>query len=330
MDVNVIVNVLSRKLGAAVVLSLIALSAAAQPAFPSRPVKIIVPYPAGGPSDLLARLAALEFGKLWPQNVIVENRAGAGGTIGTDAVAKAAPDGHTLLWATMAANAVAPSIYAKLPYDPLKDFAYISGFTRQASVLLVNASVPANTLKELIEYTRANKGKTTYASPGIGLSGHLGMELILRAAGMEVLHVPYKGSAPASLAMSTGETQMTLDLVPGALNYLKSGKAKAIAISSEGRSTVLPEVPTLSEALGRRLAFSTWQGMAAPTGTPPEIIAKIFADLQTILKQPEMRERLARIGAEPYDLPPEQFTQLIRDEAKRWGDIVRAAGIRIE
>lgn len=298
--------------------------------FPNRPVKLLIPFPPGGPTDVIGRLLAQEFSRIWPHNMVVENRGGAGGLIGTEAVAKAAPDGHTVLHATMAANAVAPTLYAKVPYDTVRDFIYVAPFVKQASVLLINSRLPPNTLKELIEYVRANKGKLTYASPGIGLSGHLGMEMILRATGMEVLHVPYKGAAAASQAVVAGETDLTLDPVPTAINYIKSGKAKAIAITSEARASQLPDTPTLIELGYPGLIVSTWQGMAVPAGTPKEIVAQLYQDLQRVKNAPDVRERFARMGAEVFDLSPEQFSQFVREESRRWGEVVKQVGAKVE
>lgn len=298
--------------------------------FPNRPVKLLIPFPPGGPTDVIGRVLAQEFSRIWPHNMVVENRGGAGGLIGTEAVAKSAPDGHTVLHATMAANAVAPTLYAKVPYDTVRDFIYVAPFVKQASVLLINSRLPPNTLKELIEYGRANQGKLTYASPGIGLSGHLGMEMILRATGMQVLHVPYKGAAAASQAVVAGETDLTLDPVPTAINYIKSGKAKAIAITSETRATQLPDTPTLIELGYPGLIVSTWQGMAVPAGTPKEIVAQLYQDLQRVKNSPEVRERFARMGAEVFDMAPEQFSQFVREESRRWGEVVKQVGAKVE
>lgn len=311
-------------------LALCAQGAVMAQSYPSRPVKWMIPFPPGGPTDVIGRLLAQEFSRIWPHNMVVENRGGAGGLIGTDAVAKAAPDGHTVLHATMAANAVAPTLYTKVPYDTMRDFIYVAPFVKQASVLLINARLPPSTLKELVEYVRANKGKLTYASPGIGLSGHLGMEMILRATGMEVLHVPYKGAAASSQAVVAGETDLTLDPVPTAINYIKSGKAKAIAITSESRAAQLPDTPTLVELGYPGLIVSTWQGLAVPAGTPKEIVAQLYQDLQRVKNAPEVRERFARMGAEIFDMPPDQFSQFVRDESRRWGEVVKQVGAKVE
>jgi tripartite-type tricarboxylate transporter receptor subunit TctC len=298
--------------------------------YPDRPVKLIVPFPPGGGADVLARVYAQALGRHWSQSVVVENRPGAGGMIGTDAVAKATPDGYTLLHATQAANAVVPTLYAKVPYHAERDFVYVAPIGRQPSVLLAGMKVPAGNLQELIDHVRANKGKASYSGPGIGLSGHLGMEMILQATGMAVLHVPYKGSAPASQAVVAGETDMTLDLVSTGSAYVRSGKAKAIVVTGEKRSAQLPETPTLVELGHPDLVIYTWQGVAAPAGTPREIIAKLQRDIQAVKNSPELLDRFAKMGIEPFDLSPEAFGRLVQGESTRWGDVIRRIGVKVE
>lgn len=313
-----------------VVLATFAPSIAHAQTYPNRPVKLIVPFPPGGGADVLARVYAQELSRLWSQTLVVENRPGAGGMIGTDVVAKATPDGYTLLHATQAANAVVPTLYAKVPYNAERDFVYVAPLGRQPSVLLAGTKVPAGNLKDLVEHVRANKGKISYAGPGIGLSGHLGMEMILQAVGMEVLHVPYKGSAPASQAVVAGETDLTLDLVSTGSAYVNGGKAKAIAVTGQARSPQLPGVPTFAELGYADLVIYTWQGIAVPAGTPKEIIAKLQNDLQAVKNSPELRERLPRMGIESFDLSPEDFGRFVQGESKRWGDVVRRIGIKVE
>ena len=317
-----------RSMAAIALLALASVASAQQ--YPSRPVKLIVPFPPGGSTDIVARIIAQELTAFWSNPVVVENRAGAGGTIGADAVAKAAPDGYTLLLATLVTNATAPNIYAKLPYNPERDFTYVSPLTKTMNLLLVHPSIPANSLQELIAYVRANKGKVAYSSPGVGLSGHLGMEIILQATGMEALNVPYKGSAPAAQGMMAGETAMTLDLVPSSIGYLKSGKAKAIAVASDKRSPLLPDVPTFAEVGGPRVEIYTWNGIAAPASTPKEVVAKIHADVQTAMKKPEVRDRFLKMGADPLDLTAEEFPRFVQSESKKWGEVARRLGIRLD
>ena len=298
--------------------------------YPSRPVRIVVPYPPGGNTDIVARLMADQLGKLWGKPVLVENRAGAGGTIGTDYVAKAAPDGYTLQLAALATNATAPAVYPKLPYDPTKDFAYIAPLTFTSNVLVVNAKLPVSSLKDLIAYARANKGKLNYSSPGVGLSNHLAMELFLKATDLEAMHVPYKGSAQATTAVIAGEVQMSLDPVSSSVQNIKAGTLKPLGVSARSRSPQLPDVPTLAEAGVPGVEAYTWTGLAAPAGTPADIIARLHRDVVTIMKMPEMRERMAAMGSEIVDMSPQQFQAFIRSEAQKWGDIARRVGAKAE
>jgi len=298
--------------------------------YPSRPVRIVVPYPPGGNTDIVARLMADQLGKLWGKPVLVENRAGAGGTIGTDYVAKAAPDGYTLQLAALATNATAPAVYPKLPYDPTKDFAYIAPLTFTSNVLVVNAKLPVSSLKDFIAYARANKGKLNYSSPGVGLSNHLAMELFLKATDLEAMHVPYKGSAQATTAVISGEVQMSLDPVSSSVQNIKAGTLKPLGVSARSRSRQLPDVPTLAEAGVPGVEAYTWTGLAAPAGTPADIIARLHRDVVTIMKMPEMRERMAAMGSEIVDMSSQQFQAFIRSEAQKWGDIARRVGAKAE
>lgn len=298
--------------------------------YPSRPVRLVVPFPPGGATDVVARLIAQELSQMWPQPVVVENIAGAGGTIGTDRVAKSVPDGYTLLFATLATNATAPSVYSKLPYDPQRDFTYLAPISTTTNVLVVNPKLPVNSVRELIDYARANKNQMTYSSPGTGLSGHLGMEMFLAAAGIEALNVPYKGAAPATLAVISGEVMMSLDPSASALSHVRAGKVKALAVLAPKRSPLLPDVPTIDEAGVKGVEVYTWNGLAAPTGTPTDVTAKISRDMTALLNKPEMRDKLVKMGADPLLLSPAEFEKFIRSEAKKWGDIVKRTGVKLD
>jgi len=313
----------------AFLLGLAALCAQAQ-GYPTKLVRIIVPYPPGGNTDIVARLMADQFAKLWGRPVVVENRAGAGGTVGTDYVAKAAPDGYTIQLAALATNATAPSVYPNLPYDPVRDLAYVAPLTFTPNVLVINTKLPVNTLKELIAYVRANKGKLNFSSPGIGISNHLAMELLLKAAGIEAVHVPYKGSAQATTAVIAGEVQMTLDPVSSSVQHIRSGTLKPLGVSARTRSSLLPDVPTFAEAGVPGVEAYTWTGLAVPAATPVDIVAKLHRDALTILKLPEMRERFAAMGSDLVDMNPQQFQAFIRSEAQKWGDIARRVGAKAE
>ena len=298
--------------------------------YPARAVRIIVPFTPGGNTDIVARLLATHLSRIWGKPVVVENRPGAGGTVGTDYAAKAAADGYTLQLAALATNATAPSVYPSLPYDPIKDFAYISPLTFTPNVLLVNAKLPAKNLPEFISYVRANKGKLAFSSPGVGISNHLAMELLLKQADIEALHVPYKGSAQATTAVLSGEVQMTLDPVSSSLSHIRAGTLRPLGVSARSRSPLLPDVPTLAEGGIHNVEAYTWTGLAAPAKTPREIIAKIHRDVGTVLALPEVRERFAAMGSETVAMSPEQFQAFIGTEAKKWGDIARRVGAKAE
>jgi tripartite-type tricarboxylate transporter receptor subunit TctC len=318
-----------RVLAAFVLACSISSSAVAQD-FPTKPVRIVVPYPPGGNSDIVARLVADQLGRLWARPVVVDNKPGAGGTLGTDFVAKAAPDGYTMLVGALATNATAPSVYPNLPYDPVKDFTYIAPLTFTPNVLLVNPKLPVRTLRELADHLRANPGKLNFSSPGIGISNHLAMEYYLKSAGLQAVHVPYKGSNFATAAVLAGEVQMTLDPVSTSVPHVRSGGARALAVSSAKRSPLLPEVPTFAEAGAPGIEAYSWTTLAMPAGTPAAIVNKVRADVATVLKLPEVRDRFLVLGSEIVEMPPEQFSAFIRSEAKKWGDIARAVGAKAE
>lgn len=298
--------------------------------YPNRAVRIVVPYPPGGNTDIVARLMAEHLGRIWAKPVVVENKAGAGGTLGTDFVAKSAPDGYTMQLAALATNATAPSVYPNLPYDPAKDFVYIAPLTFTPNVLLVNPKLPAKTLRELVEYARANPGKLNYSSPGIGLSNHLAMELYLRSAGLSAVHVPYKGSNFATTAAIAGEVQMTLDPVSSSVQHVRAGNLRPLAISAARRSPMLPEVPTFAEAGAPGVEAYSWTAFAMPAGTPPPIVSKVRADVGSVLRQPDIRDRFMAMGSEIVEMTPEQFTAFVQSEGRKWGEIARAVGAKAE
>lgn len=298
--------------------------------YPARPVRIVVSFPPGGNTDIVARLLAEQLGRQWGRSVLVENRAGAGGTVGIDYAAKAPADGYTLALATLGTNATAPSVYPKLPYDPVRDFAYIAPLAFTPNVLVVNPKMPVRNLAEFIAHARANKGKLTYSSPGVGLSNHLAMELFLRQAGIDALHVPYKGAAPATAAAVAGEVDMSFDAVSTSNGPVRAGTLRALAVSARSRAAMMPDVPTFAEAGVANVEAYTWTGLAAPTGTPREIITRLHRDVTAVMKLPEMRERLAGMGAETIDMSPDEFQAFIRTEAQKWGDIARRVGAKME
>lgn len=301
----------------------------AQPApYPNRPVRIIVPYPPGGASDVTARVIADKLTQLWKQSVIVENRPGATGILGTDLVAKAPPDGYTigLVASSQSINAV---VNSKLPYDTLKDFTYITQTASVPLVLVAASGFPAATAPELIALARKEPGRQSYASSGPGGAPHLAAELFKASTGTDLLHVPYKGSTQAHPDVLSGQVGVMFDTIVAVTPLLKGGRLKALATTGKARSTLLPDVPTVAETVPGYEA-SSWGGLIGPAGIPEEIVRKINADAVATLRTPEVKERLAQLGADVVANSPAEFAQVIRTEIDKWGKVVRAAGIKTE
>ena len=271
-----------------------------------------------------------ELQKLWNQPVIVENRTGAGGTIGTDYVAKAAPDGYTLLFAADSSLTLAPSLFVKLPYDPLRDFAPIVNVTTGPFVLLANPAFPANDLKELIALAKAQPGKMSYASSGTGTQQHLAMETLQAMAGIDVLHVPYKGFGAGLADVLGGQVPLIFGGITASIGLIKGGKLKGIAVTGPKRSQALPDLPTFQEAGFPGYDIRAWYGFLAPAGTPPQIVRKIHADALTVIGREDFQERLAKDGIEPVGNTPEAFQAQIRRDIVRWAEIVKTAGVKQE
>jgi len=313
---------------AALALALAAGAALAQ-GFPAKPVKIVVAFPPGGSTDITARLIAPKLGELWKQPVVVENKPGAGANIGTDYVAKSAPDGHTLLLATTAL-AVSAAVYEKLPYDPLADLAPIAFVSSIPNLLVVTPSLPASTPQEFVAYARANPGKLNYASPGPATGQRLAFELLKQAAGIDVVHVPYKGGAPAGQAVMAGEVQAMIVNVVEAVPQVKAGRMKAIAATTAQRASMLPELPTLAETVTPGLDVSVWQGLLAPGATPQEAIERIGRDVAAVLAQAEVRGRLAGMGMDVAPGSSDEFARFLRAEIAQWKKVARTANIKAE
>jgi tripartite-type tricarboxylate transporter receptor subunit TctC len=297
--------------------------------YPNAPVKIVVPFQAGGLTDILAREIAQRASNGLGQQFIVENKAGASGIIGTDFVAKSRPDGYTLLMGSIGTNAVNAHLYSKLPYDTLKDFAPIGLVASGSLMLVVNPAVPAKNLKELLDYARANPGKLTYASGGAGASQHLAGELLKKTAGIDILHVPYKGVMQGVTDVIAGQVSMTFDLAT-VMPHIKAGKLRPIAVANATRASAFPDVPTIAEAGLPGYDASAWYGLFAPAGTPKEVVAKINTEMLRALRDPVLRRRLATLGAEPVGSSPEQFASFIRSEYDKWGKVVRDANIKLD
>jgi tripartite-type tricarboxylate transporter receptor subunit TctC len=298
--------------------------------YPARPVRLVVPFPPGGPLDIVGRAIAQKVSEAWGQSVVVDNRPGAGGNIGADLVAKSPPDGYTILMGALSTHAVNPSLYQKMPYDAVKDFAPITLVAITPNVLVVNASLPVNSAKEFVAYAKANSGKLAFGSGSNGSAGHLAGELFKVETATEIVHVPYKGGAPALQALLAGDTQFMFDNLANAMPQVKAGKLKALAVTTAARSPLAPDLPTMAEAGLPGFDISTWFGLFAPAGTPRDVIAKWNAEVTKILSSAEMRDRLTGQGAQAAPDTPEQFAAFIAAEIPKYARIVKASGAKVD
>jgi tripartite-type tricarboxylate transporter receptor subunit TctC len=310
------------------------LTAQAQ-SWPSKPVRIIVPFPPGGTTDIVARSLGAELQKMWQQPVVVENRAGAGGNVGADAVAKSPNDGYTLLMGTVGTHSINAALFAqsgnKMPFDAVKDFAPITLAAGVPNVMVVNSKVPVNTVNEFIAYAKARPGQLNMASSGNGTSIHLTGELFKTMTGTYMVHLPYRGSAPALTDLLAGNTNVMFDNLPSALPHIKSGRLKALAVTSRERSPALPDTPTIEEAANLKgFDASSWFGLFAPAGTSRAIVDKIQSDVTKALAVPEVRERFVAQGAQPGGNTPDQFAAFIRGEIEKWTKVVKASNAKID
>lgn len=296
-------------------------------AYPQRPIRFIVPFVAGSGVDVVARLVGQKLSESWPQSFIIENRAGAAGNIGAEVVARAAPDGYTILLGNIATHGINPSLYKKLPYDPIQDFAPVTLLTSVPPVLVVHPSVPAKNLRELVALAKARPGQLNYGGAGVGSGSHLAGELLKSMAKIDLVHVPYKGSGQSLAALVTGEVSMVLTGILAVAPYLKTGRLRALAVSGNKRLTVAPEVPTMAEAGLPGYDVEFWYGVLAPRGTPAAIVAKLNEGFVNVLKEKDTRERLLSQGAQVYGNTPEQFAEFIRREIQKWNRVTKSAGI---
>ncbi|MCE2970313.1 MAG: tripartite tricarboxylate transporter substrate binding protein [Burkholderiales bacterium] len=304
--------------------------------YPTKPIRLIVPYPPGGPLDIAARALAEQV-RPTLGTIVVENKPGAGGNLGVDALAKSAPDGYTLGIGAVATHAINPWLFAKLPYDPIKDFAPITLIAQVPNVLVMSTDTAArlniNSLADLLAYMRKNPGKLNYASGGNGSGGHLAGELMKSMARVYAVHIPYAGAAPAQLSLLSGQTDFMFDNLASALPQIRAGKLKALAVTTTQRAESLRDVPTMAEAGGKELAsfdVSTWFGVFAPAGTPAPIVAKLNEEFRKALVTPAMRERLAAMGTEPSPNTPEQFARFIAAELAKYRDVVKYSGAKVD
>ncbi len=297
--------------------------------FPTHAVRIVVPFPAGGPSDILSRLMAPKLNAAWGQQIIVDNRPGGGTIIGTDVVAKSPPDGHTVVM-IYTGHATNPSLHSKLPYDTLRDFSAVTLCTTLPIILVTHPSIPANTLNDLVALAKAKPGTLAFATSGNGSTGHLAGEMFKSVAGINLVHIPYKGSAPAISDVLGGQVAMTFDGLPAALPHVKTGKLKALAVTSTARSPLLPDVPTVAENGYPGFAADAWFGVVAPAKTPKDVIAKLSAEMVKAVRAKDVSDKLTEMGYRPIANTPEEFDQFIRAEITKWGAVIRQAGIQAD
>lgn len=328
-------NTLRRASLLALVLSTAAPSLLAQTAWPNKPVKIVVPFAPGGTTDILARAIAPDLSKAFGQQFVIENKGGAGGNLGAEQVAKSAGDGYTLLMGTVGTHGINRALYAKLPYDPFKDFVPITLVAGVPNVMVVNtefaASQKINTVPDFIRYAKANPGKLNMASSGNGTSIHLAGELFKSMTGTFMTHIPYRGSGPALLDLAGGNMHVMFDNLPSAMQLIKAGKIKALAVTSGQRSSALPDTPTVEEAANLKgFEASSWFGLLAPAGTPPDVVNRIQQEVAKSLATPALKERLAALGAIPSGNTPAQFAALIDAEHKKWAEVVKASGAKVD
>jgi tripartite-type tricarboxylate transporter receptor subunit TctC len=315
-------------LAAAGVLLALPLGAMAQD-YPQRPIRVIVPFPPGGPTDVLARIVAPRLAERLGQRVVVDNKPGASGMIGADLVAKAAPDGYTLL-VNASIHVINPSLYPKTPYDAIADFAPVSNLADVPLVLTVHPKLQARSVKDLVTLAKSAATPLAFASAGNATSQHLSGEAFKIAAGVDLLHVPYKGSAPALTDLIGGQVQLMFDSLPSSMPFIKSGAIRPLAVTTARRSSALPEVPTLAESGFPGFGISTWYGMWAPAGTPPAVVQRLSREVAAIVRLPEVRDRFGALGAEPVGNAPEEFAAFAKAELAKWGGIVNRSGAKVD
>ena len=309
-------------------LLLCAVSGAAQ-TYPTRPIRMVVPQSAGGSTDLVARPLAQRVGDALKVSVVVDNRPGAGSTIGTDIAAKAPPDGHTLL-AVAASFTMSPSLYRRLPFDPVNDFAGISLLSSLPNILVLHPAQPVKTMKELVAFAKANPGKLNYSSSGVATGTHMSMELLKHLTGISLVHVPYKGGAPSVTALLSNEVQLCFATISTALPHVKSNRLRALAVSSARRAQAAPDTPTIAESGVPGYDYSSWIGLLAPAKTPEAIITRWHTEAARVMQSAEMKTLLAHEGSEPVGNTPREFAAIIKTEVERWRKVAQAAGIKAE
>jgi len=315
-------------LAAALLLALAPL-AQAEP-YPSKPIHFIVPYPPGGPLDTVARLLARKVSESVNQPVIVENKPGAGGNIGAEYVAKSAPDGYTILMGAVATHAINPTLYSHIPYDPVKDFAPVTELAWTPNVLVVNPSLPVSNVQQFIAYAKAHPGQLNFGSGSTGSAGHLAGELFKSMAGVQMVHVPYKGAAPAMQDLIAGRIQLMFDNLASSLGHIRAGSVKALAVTTAKRSSMAPQLPTIAESGLPGFDISTWFGVFAPGGTPQPVVQQLHDEFVKALDAPDVRATMKKLGAEPVGNTPQEFAAYIHSEAQKYARVIRASGAKVD
>jgi tripartite-type tricarboxylate transporter receptor subunit TctC len=315
--------------------ALLAASALSSPvqaatAFPTKPIRIIVAYTPAGTTDILARAIGQKMSETWNQPVIVDNRAGAAGNIGTEVAARATADGHTLLMGTAGTHGINVSLYRKLSWHPVNDFAPVSLSAMVPNIMVVNNSLPVKNVKEFIAHVKANPGKLSYGSPGNGSTAHLSMELFKSMTGSTIVHIPYKGSAGVLTDVMGGQIAVTIDNMPPYIPQVKAGKIRALAVSTGKRSSAMPDLPTIAEAGVPGYEAGAWFGLLAPAGTPKAVVAQLSAESARILKLPDVSKRISELGADPVGSTPEQFAELIKTEIAKWAKVIKDANVELQ
>ncbi len=319
---------IATKLVLTLMLGVAALHAQAQ-TYPAKPVRFIVPFPPGGPTDIMGRLAAQRLTEAWSVQVVADNRAGAGGNIGSEICAKSPPDGYTICMMTVA-QSISPSIYPKLGFDPLKDFAPVTLMATLPSLLMVHPSLPVKNVKELVALAKAKPAILTYASTGNGTSPHMLMEMFKWMAGVDLVHVPYKGASPAMIDQISGQIDVAFSTAIAALPFVQQGKVRAIAVSTKDRFPPLPDLPTVDQGGVKGFDGSSWQGVVMPANTPRDMVAKANAELVKMLKSPDMKEKILSQGGIAVGNSPEEFAAYIKSEIDKWAKVAKAAKVRVE
>jgi len=322
---------LRSRLGAALVASLCALVVTpAAAAYPDRPIRLVVPFPAGGGADALARTIMPRVAQELGATIVIDNRPGAGGNVGAEHVAHAAPDGYTLLYGTNGTHAINRTLYAQQGFDPVRDFAPVSRMTQIAALMVVNPSVPARSVSELVEYAKANPGKVFFASAGNGTTSHLAGELFKTVASVDIVHVPYRGGALAAADVAGGQVQMMIDVMPNVLPLASGGKLRALGVTTATRVPAAPDIPTVAESGLPGFEVSAWDGIFAPAGTPAAVVDRLNAAIRQALADPKVRESLVGRGAQPVPSTPDELARHVAAESEKWARVVRQSGAKID